>query len=134
MSRAWSVRRAFLSMLWHSFRRGDNSALCQQRRWERECHDFPNVRVGRSSPPSSFMVGATSASAVTQLTTPASCSTEVRVASHTYGNTYHRTVMGQYWNKGFKSNSGATSYTGYTYLQWVSTEATTINSSGFACR
>ena len=81
-----------------------------------------------------LMVGATSASAVTQLTTPASCSTEVRVASHTYGNTYHRTVMGQYWNKGFKSNSGATSYTGYTYLQWVSTEATTINSSGFACR
>ena len=53
-----------------------------------------------------LMVGATSASAVTQLTTPASCSTEVRVASHTYGNTYHRTVMGQYWNKGFKSNSG----------------------------
>lgn len=32
-----------------------------------------------------LMVGATSASAVTQLTTPASCSTEVRVASHTYG-------------------------------------------------
>lgn len=77
---------------------------------------------------------ATGASALIQTTGPASCSTEVRVASKTTGQTYHATVVGQLWDKGYKNNAGATSYTGWNYLQSVSTQAPTIASSGFACR
>ncbi|WP_448058952.1 hypothetical protein [Cellulomonas hominis] len=76
----------------------------------------------------------TSASALTQSTGVASCSTEVRVASKTTGQTIHATSANQMWDKGYKNNAGATSYTGYKRLQLVQTTAPTIASSGFACR
>lgn len=76
---------------------------------------------------------ATGAQALSQITGQCSCSTEIRVASSTVGQTEHRTSQGQYWDKGVR-NGGATSYTGYTYLTFVQTDAPTINSSGYACR
>lgn len=77
---------------------------------------------------------ATGASAISQITGPVSCSTEVRVASKTTGATYHRTSVGQVWYKGVKNNNGATSYTGYKSLTFVQTDAPKIASSGYACR
>lgn len=84
----------------------------------------------------SLFTGAisTGANAVTQATGPATCATEIRVASKTTGETYHRTSMAQYWYKGYKNNSGATSYTGFKNLDWVATDAPKIASSGYACR
>ena len=84
-------------------------------------------------------VGLTApASAVSQVTGPASCSTEIRVASQTTGTTHHRTSAGQYWNKGYKNNAGATSYTGYASLTFVQTDVVSspekIASSGYACK
>lgn len=77
---------------------------------------------------------AGSATALTQTTGPASCTTEVRVASKTTGQTFHSTVVGQVWDKGYKNNAGATSYTGWNYLKSVTTTAPTIASSGYACK
>jgi hypothetical protein len=93
-------------------------------------------RAGLALLAAAALVGgvAGSASALTQTTGAASCSTEVRVASLTTGLTYHSTVVGQVWDKGYKQNAGATSYTGWSYLKSVTTQAPTIASSGFACR
>src|SRR6478736_4286469 len=82
-------------------------------------------RAGIALLATAVLVGgvAGSASALTQTTGPASCSTEVRVASVTTGQTYHSTVVGQLWDKGYKQNAGATSYTGWSYLKSVTTQA-----------
>lgn len=84
---------------------------------------------------------AAPAQALSQITGPASCSTEIRVASKTTGQTVHKTSAGQQWNKGVHHNDGATSYTGYKSLTWVQTDVTSasgapaaIASSGFACK
>lgn len=61
-------------------------------------------------------VVAAPAQAITPTPGPASCSVQIAVASQTTGATWHRTSMAQNWYKGIKANSGATSYTGYTYL------------------
>ncbi len=79
MSRAWSVRRAFLSMLWHSFRRGGQFGPLSTTTLGARMSRFSKRTGGAIIAAVFLMVGATSASAVTQLTTPASCSTEVRV-------------------------------------------------------
>lgn len=79
MSRAWSVRRAFLSMLWHSFRRGGQFGPLSTTMLGARMSRFSKRTGGAIIAAVFLMVGATSASAVTQLTTPASCSTEVRV-------------------------------------------------------
>ena len=81
---------------------------------------------------------AAPASAISQITAPASCSTEIRVASQTTGTTVHKTSANQIWNKGYKNNAGATSYTGYVSLVYVQTDVVSspykIASSGYACK
>lgn len=77
---------------------------------------------------------ATGAQALSQITGPVSCSTEIRVASRTTGQTWHMTSAGHRVDKGVHYNDGATTYTGYTSLTWVQTDAPAIASSGFACR
>lgn len=77
--------------------------------------------------------GVMPANAVTQTTGPAPCGNqEVVVASSTVGNTLHLISAGLVWDKGYR-NGGATTYSGYSSLRWVATDAPTINSSGFRC-
>ncbi|WP_454050312.1 hypothetical protein [Cellulomonas sp. Marseille-Q8402] len=58
---------------------------------------------------------------------------EVIVASQTTGQTTHR-ADGKSWDKGVKSNAGATTYSGQQYVVQASvTAATSIYSAGTRC-
>lgn len=81
------------------------------------------------------------ANAVTREIRPAKCAySSVVIASQTTGKTWHKAFLfkgGRHtlgsWNKGNKSNSGATTVTKRFVWSGVSTTAPKIASSGYRC-